>query len=347
MLKEGPLKLRAWHDPLQLSRLASQWCSLWTRCRSATVFQRPEWLLAWVDVFRPRNLRVIEIRNGERLVGLAPLLVYTRDNQRILALMGGGVSDYLDVLIDPEFEAQAVGALWNFLHDDCSDWDLLELTDLPEASVLLRFHDMHSSVEMHPHDVCPMLRLPARKEDLGIVIPFRKRANLRNARNRTLREGGCRIESANEQTVSRMLDDMFRLHTSRWHGRGDSGILDDPLIPRFHRGAVPQLVARDLVKLQALFLNDRMIAALYNFVEANSVSLYLQAFDPQFAPLSPGSQIIGVTIEDAIAAGKEYVNFLRGREPYKYAWGAKDTTTFLISARRVASSSHSLGRQVA
>jgi len=40
-------------------------------------------------------------------------------------------------------------------------------------------------------------------------------------------------------------------------------------------------------------------------------------------------------IEDAIRAGKLAVDFLRGREAYKYSWGARDrSTTHLQLSRR-------------
>src|SRR5262249_18244045 len=162
-----------------------------------------------------------------------------------------------------------------------------------------------------------------------------------------LREGTCRIECASEQTAPMMLEEMFRLHTTRWNEQEEPGILGNTLSRAFHRQVVPQLVTQKLVRLHGLFLNDRMIAGIYNFVEASSVSLYLQAFDPEFAHLSPGSQIIGITIEDAIALRKDYVNFLRGCESYKYSWGAQDTPSFRISAHRVASSPGSVRRGVA
>ena len=51
---------------------------------------------------------------------------------------------------------------------------------------------------------------------------------------------------------------------------------------------------------------------------------YIGGFDPSRARLSPGTIMIGHAIEEAIGAGARTFDFLRGREAYKYAWGAVD-----------------------
>ncbi|MBV9891007.1 MAG: GNAT family N-acetyltransferase, partial [Rhizobacter sp.] len=49
---------------------------------------------------------------------------------------------------------------------------------------------------------------------------------------------------------------------------------------------------------------------------------YLSGFDPEFARLSPVTALIGETIAGAAREGDRCVDFLRGDEPYKFAWGA-------------------------
>jgi CelD/BcsL family acetyltransferase involved in cellulose biosynthesis len=63
---------------------------------------------------------------------------------------------------------------------------------------------------------------------------------------------------------------------------------------------------------------------------------YLQGFDPEFRDFSPGAQLVGAVIEDAIREQKRAVDFLRGAESYKYAWGARDQITFRLQASRRA-----------
>src|SRR5436309_1835603 len=125
-------------DIVSAERLVPEWDELWQRCPDATTFQRPEWVFSWMQIFQPSTPLLIEFRHSNVLVGVAPLLIYQRGSERVLALMGGGISDYLDVLFEPAYAEEAVEWFWDML-PTISGWDTLELTDLPPTSRLLCF----------------------------------------------------------------------------------------------------------------------------------------------------------------------------------------------------------------
>jgi CelD/BcsL family acetyltransferase involved in cellulose biosynthesis len=93
------------------------------------------------------------------------------------------------------------------------------------------------------------------------------------------------------------------------------------------------LLEKGVLRLYALRLRDRVLAALYALFEKEVAYCYLQGFDPEFAPFSPGAQILAAVIEDAVRHQKRSIDFLRGREAYKYSWGAQDTATYRLRAR--------------
>jgi CelD/BcsL family acetyltransferase involved in cellulose biosynthesis len=322
-------------DVSHMRALLPDWQTLWDLCPRATAFQRPEWLLAWIEIFQPSQPRLIEVRRQHQLVAVIPLLIYSRGTERVLGLMGGGVSDYLDALITTEHERELLSLLWTIIRHEITDWDTLQLTDLPSTSALLPARST-APFDILPHDVCPILDLPARLEDLRMVVPFRKMANLRNARNRMAQTGEIRLEVATTHTIAPLLDALFEMHTSRWEKAGQPGVLADGRIREFHHRLAIPLVEKGVLRLYALSLTGQTIAILYTLFEKSAVLLYLHSFDPAHAYFSPGSYIFGAGIEDAIRAGKRQVNFLRGRESYKYSWGARDTTTFAIQASRGA-----------
>ena len=51
---------------------------------------------------------------------------------------------------------------------------------------------------------------------------------------------------------------------------------------------------------------------------------YLNGYDVGQAFVSPGTLLVGAMLEEAAAEGRAEAHFLRGREGYKYAWGAVD-----------------------
>ena len=137
--------------------IASEWKALFSRCPDATPFQHPDWLLCWIDAFAPRDLFGVEVRQGGRLIGFAPLLTYPRDGERVLAFAGGGVSDYLGLLTEPAMEAGVIGAILDSINT-IPDWTILDLTDLHRNSAVLRSNRL--STYTRDHDVCFVLSLP-------------------------------------------------------------------------------------------------------------------------------------------------------------------------------------------
>jgi CelD/BcsL family acetyltransferase involved in cellulose biosynthesis len=300
----------------ELAEIEGEWRDLSQRS-SATVFQRPEWLLPWAETFCPSHPCTIEIRCGSGLVGLAPLLVYMRSEEQVLAFMGGGVSDYLDALVDPACEREAMLAIFEQM-DELGTWTTLDLTDLPPDSPLRRT-ELQS--EAAPHEHCSVLTLPQSREELLGMLSKHQRANLRNARARLQRAGGGTVEVAgSERDACKFLDQLFRLHTNRWCAAGEPGVLADENIRLFHQRAAPNLFAHGLLKLYRLQVSGRTIAVLYTLRSQASTYAYLQGFDPEFAFLSPGTQILFSVMEDSIRSGVQTFDFLRGEEAYKRHW---------------------------
>jgi CelD/BcsL family acetyltransferase involved in cellulose biosynthesis len=318
----------------ELERLSSEWNDLWKRCPAASSFQRPEWVLSWTEAFHPNHLCGIAVRREQALVGLAPLFLYRSGHEQILAPLAASVSDYLDWLIEPSARSEILDQIFEMLRSSDLLWDRVDLTDLPSTSPLLSVDfddwDGRRSVE----NACPVLNLPAGAKSVEEIMSAKPRHNLRTARRRTEKAGQSQIEIADETNLDEFLTAMMQLHGARWIDCGAAGMLADSKIQAFHRLAAPALLKRGVLRLYGFRLNGNLIATLYALAEQTTVYCYLQGFDPQYSALSPGAQILAAVIDDAIRDGKTAVDFLRGRESYKYAWGAQDEQTYRICLYR-------------
>jgi CelD/BcsL family acetyltransferase involved in cellulose biosynthesis len=226
----------------------------------------------------------------------------------------------------------------DFLRHSDAGWDRLEITDLPARSALLRNGSLEH--QCRQSNACPVLFIAPGAETLTDVVPAKKRRNLINARNRAHREGNVSIEIAGEARLDEFLDAMLRLHSTRWNESGKPGVLADHGVQEFHRLLAPMLLRSGVLRFYGLRFERKLIATLYALVDQQTTYCYLQGFDPQYREFSPGVQLVGAVIEDAIREGKRAVDFLRGQEPYKYSWGARDEFTYTLQfGRRPAESS--------
>jgi CelD/BcsL family acetyltransferase involved in cellulose biosynthesis len=298
-----------------LESLRGEWSDLCDRSPRVTPFQRPEWLIPWGRAFPPGEPWVLAVRREGRLAALAPLLVYPNEGRRTVAFCGGGVSDYCDVVTDPEGEEKAVSGLLAYLADRRDRWEVADFEPLPGDSPLLRI----SEARTETRDVCPGLDLPERIEDLGKVAHTRQLANLRKYRRKAGELGELRFHCGSWEE---RLEILLRFYLAR---RGEP---NGDTLRAFHREAAAGFHSRGALGLYVLCLSGDPLAALYGFRERETFYCYMQGFDPEWARLSPGVMVVGGVIEEMIRQGVRRIDFLRGREPYKYWWGATDRETF-------------------
>lgn len=324
------LKTRILTDPVQLRAISSEWIVLYGRCPGATPFQRPEWIISWAEIFSPECIRLIEVRSGNTLVGIAPFLIYPCGEKRVLAFMAGGISDYLDLLVDFQHENEVMSAIFQAI-EELDSWTILDLTDLPSNSIL---HRCMQGELTTPHDQCSSLRLPATREELLQHLSRRQRANLRQAHSRIQKAGVAFIEISTQETLDEFLHDLFRLHTMRWLRDGKPGVLEDEKVKAFHRKVAPGLHAEGILRLHRLRLREQTIAVMYTLRDCATVFCYLQGYDPAFAALSPGTYLMFSVMENAILSGITKLDLLRGKEGYKQHWRVEEEATGRIQRAR-------------
>jgi CelD/BcsL family acetyltransferase involved in cellulose biosynthesis len=120
------------------------------------------------------------------------------------------------------------------------------------------------------------------------------------------------------------LDALFALHQRRWEQRGERGVLAEPRVQAFHRAALPGLMAAGIARALTLDIDGRAVGAYYGFQHRDRAYAYIGGLDPEFEEASPGALTIEAAMQRAASEGAREFHFLRGREPYKFAWGARD-----------------------
>src|SRR3569832_1655332 len=97
-----------------LEALCPEWSALLERDPHATPFQSPEWLLPWWKHFGRGALWTLALRRKGAVVGLAPFYIDTmpEENLRVLSWIGAGITDYLDLIVDPDVALPAASRVY-------------------------------------------------------------------------------------------------------------------------------------------------------------------------------------------------------------------------------------------
>lgn len=299
-------------DPAVLAAMAPEWHAL---CLSsgAGPFQSPHWLLPWWAAFGTARLRVAVLREGAALAGVLPAYVLGEAGGAKMLPVGAGTTDTLDVV-----GAGARPLLHALLHRAAAEgvarFDLMEV---PPGSAL---RDVQAPAgwraSWQEGESCPVLELAA--------IPAGIRRKLRMNRNRAERAGGWTTETATPDTLEACLGALVGLHQARWIADGEPGVLCDPAVLAFLRHACPRLLAAGLLRLSVLRVGGRVAAAILALLGPGRLYFYASGYDVAQSFVSPGTLLLGAMLDEAQREGRTEAHFLRGREAYKYAWGAVD-----------------------
>ena len=312
-----------------LQALVEPWTELWSCARFATPFQHPAWILAFYRELAIQEPRILAMWRGRQLAMLAPFYLWRTADGPALILAGNGVSDYLDALVRPGAEPCAAEAIRIFMTESSSEWSTADFRDLdPQASLCLLPWPAATSDTTLPEEGCPRLALPTRLEDALAPASKGIRRDLERAARKLAGEGLLEVSSANPDTFTADYEQLVRLHTARWQGAGTPGIFSADYQRRFFQTAFAGLARAGILRLFLVRLNGEPIAAACGFLHHRHYYHFITGYDPRRSHLSLGSFAVYVALRAAVSERAGCFDFLRGKETYKYRWGARDYQTY-------------------
>jgi CelD/BcsL family acetyltransferase involved in cellulose biosynthesis len=313
-----------------LEALIEPWTELWRCARFATPFQHPAWVLAFYRELAVQEPRILAAWQGPQLAMLAPFYLWKTPAGPALIVAGNGVSDYLDALVRPGAEPCAVEAIRIFMAQSSSEWSAADFRDLdPQASLcLLPWPGAASDMTLR-EEGCPRLALPSRHlEDALAPASKGLRRDLGRAARKLAGEGPLEVSAAKLDTLMADYEELARLHTAKWQAVGAPGIFSADYHRRFFQAAFSGLARAGILRLFLVRSNGEPIAATCGFLHQRRYYHFIAGYDPRWSHLSLGSFAVYVALRAAVSEGAVCFDFLRGKEAYKYRWGARDYQTY-------------------
>jgi len=315
-----------------LAALAPQWDAL--AIADALPQMSPAWVLAWWRHVAPAGAvpRGVAVRDGERLVGLAPFYV-TPDSggRRDYRLPGIEIAARLAPLAVPDREWEVAEAVGRALARarPCPDALLFEgiAVDGPwQAALRERWPTTLRPPLWRTHvDGSPFVSL--REGSFEAWMEARSsnfRQQMRRMRRRFEQAGG----SSRVATRATLADDaaaFVRLHASRWDGRGHSNLVD--LGERFAAMIVDageRLLDDGRLTLRMLDLGGEPICAQL-FIEAGGTELFVNGgWDERQAAFKPSLLCLLDAVEGAFARGRGRLDLGVGEQSYKLRFADGD-----------------------
>ncbi len=310
----------------ELEPLRKDWTRILSLSGEDEVFLRFEWLRpCWETFGDKKELLVLEVSEGEKIVGFAPLMVSKKGRPvplRWVEYIGTGPSDRCAVIAEDGRE-DVHRAVWAHVLKR-KGWDRIELRDMREDGPTARALRGSFSGGEYVFSIAPYLPLKGSHEEYLKGLSRSTRQGLARYWRRLSSDYDAKFIWDNEESKA---NENFRtfveLCTARWKGVRFN-VLEIPGMVEFLGKAVRDLARTNNVVFTRLEAGGRTIATQLGFEYRTRYLYYLSGFDPGFSDYSPGTVLMGKVIEECYRRGLEEVDMLRGGEDYKYRFKAVD-----------------------
>jgi hypothetical protein len=320
-----------------VDRLMPDWRALFEESRTHNPFTNPTWLRAWMLHFtREPELWVMEVRQSDRLIGVAPF--YRRrfaGGVRRVRLVGMGhdrtLTELPQVLAAPGMERQVLRAVVAELMARAGDWDWVDLSLPPEQGWFepdwLSGRDAQGSFSTQVGTfACVVMPLPDSPNALQAALKRNVRESVRQSHNRLRRASAdIRFEKVDGGggSVRKAVRDLSRLHSARARMRDKPQ--HENLFPTALQEVFVQSVTQELAGTGhanvALLKADRVPIAAVLLLRANGgVFFSASGMSPDWWDHGPMTFLQAECLRGAIADGDRFANLSIGPDVSKLRW---------------------------
>ena len=319
---------------------ASAWNGLLPGSVTDAPFLRHEYLSDWWaslggGEWSNVTLAIISASQDGQLIGIAPL--FLKDTS--LMLLGSvEISDYLDLIVHPEYLAPFVAGLLDWLTGSYPEqWSQLDWYNLPAQSATLVALQAESvkrgwNCADEIYQPTPTILLPGDFEIYLESLDKKQRHEVRRKMRRAEESGrGVRWYIVSDPaSLNAEMDAFIALMA---HDPNKESFLTPAM--RSHLKASAKS-AFDAGYLQLVFLevDGEKACAYLNFDYANRIWVYNSGLDRKFMDISPGWVLLGHMLQWANEHKRTEFDFMRGNEEYKYRFGAIDRHVLRVQVKR-------------
>jgi CelD/BcsL family acetyltransferase involved in cellulose biosynthesis len=306
-------------------QVCGEWAGLLAQTTRPIPFATPAWQRVWLKHFQDgRDVRIITARDGERLIGVAPMLV---SGARAEFVGNYSICDYMDIVVTPGFETAFYPlVLADLAGAGVTEIDLRGL--LPSSATLAGITDAAPAAgytaTREDEALAPAVDLPPSWDGYLNTLSKKDRHELRR-KMRRLESGGGNVEMriiTDAAEASERLDTLFHLMRISNHHKEE--FLARPGMESFFREMTSVMAGEGMLRFYFLTFDGEAVASVLNFDVGGQLYMYNSGYDPQYAHYAVGLMSKTMLIRDAIENGRHCVDFMRGDESYKYDLGGKD-----------------------
>ena len=319
-----------------VDRWAQDWRVLCDESADDQPFYRPEWIGAHIRAFSPgAKVVLLTVTSQGRLLFLLPLLqewaIFSGIPVRKLRGPVNSHSCRFDAVRQRSAEGDAaVTAAWNYLRS-LSDWDLLEMSDVPEGGTISKLALVAAASGNQTAQV-PMRRspyVPIPSDSAGLQqLPANKklRSQLRGIRRDLAQQGELKFERSVERSA---MNRFYELESAGWKGSEGSAIACNPDIRKFYDEVSQAAEQFGYLSMYSLELNGELLASHFGLMHKGRYFSPKIAYNEKFPQYAPGHLIVSEIVNDCASRGISEYDITGVNDDWKMKWTSQLRNKFI------------------
>lgn len=330
----------------ELSRWSSRWEKLLEQSAADCIFLTPDWILTWIEQVNPdAQLFFIFVEQDDELVGIAPfyisdLRVFKIFHRKCLRIAGDeqASSEYLDLIVLPELEVQAIDKIANVLRDHSDRWHLLWIPYCAvENRANKRFKRLSRSLHLYSSERTFdyfVVDLTGGEEQYWKNLTSKQRNNIRRYTKQLAVDGDLRlVDLISELGPDEAFNQLVALHEIGWNSRGEQGAFRrHPAFKRFTQAFIEAAREKDWAVITGLMRGTEVISVRFGYCYHGRLLEVQSGYRPELN--GSGIVCVDLAIKSAVQNGLEVYDFLAGAGHYKQQLGARPAPGIKLFAGR-------------
>lgn len=295
------------------------------------------WIEAWLE-HMTENVIVIEAKYNKKTVGLS---LWVESSRKVLGLFTikqanlhrtNDVNkdqvwiEYNDFLLDKAVADDVRNAMINFIKQECLEWQEINIgLSLPHVIQSFEHYFSNSYKVISSLGYRVKYENNTSKSTLVTYSNYRQNILSKNTRQQVNRSekllkelGTLKFATVSKpEDVSHYLSRISELHISKWGHTAEGSGFENPYFVNFIRQLILDSTV-PMVEVAILFLDEKPIGYLLNFIYENRVNFYLSAIETGFNPkIKIGMLLHTMSIEYYETKGLDFYDLLAGDARYK------------------------------
>jgi hypothetical protein len=217
-------------------------------------------------------------------------------------------------------------AIWTYLADHASEWDVLELRQLPKESEVIGYLprlDIERRLLLTEWVSTESTYIPVRQPWETYFSSLKKghRANIRKSQHHleTTAPLGLDVVVSNAQ-LDADLEEALTLEAVAWKDEGGTAIRSRSDSRAFYRQILQTAGQKGWLRIYFLTLGGKRIAVRIALLFRNRIYMLKSGYDPAYAAYSPGHLLCHKILEEAWSLKFDEIDFLGNTERWKLNW---------------------------